>query len=136
MKKNSQIKRIMSLKKKRHKAHDKFFVKKKHITRWFKIINQEIFDNKLKPFRKIIIKRCRGSWAFAEGIFHKNLRKSCCLTLNLYVRSLPHFVEVLAHEMIHSYQWIYHTEMTHGQTFFEWKEKFNQFNLRCCISLR
>ncbi len=39
------------------------------------------------------------------------------------------FVEILCHEMIHAYQYEKHDEMTHGQTFWEWKDKLAEHDI-------
>lgn len=44
------------------------------------------------------------------------------------------FVEIVAHEMVHAYQYQFYDEMTHGQTFWEWKEMLAAHDINLCDS--
>lgn len=102
------------------------------------IINACIFDGKLtRP--KIIIQYLDNAW----GICHGDLDDGkyppfdpCCnhIVLNTSFYNWKHFIEVLAHEMVHQYQIEYHNKLDHGKTFWAWKDKFQRYNLHLQIS--
>ena len=49
--------------------------------------------------------------------------------MNKRYKSKQIFVEVLAHEMVHHYQYIYNEEVGHGSSFLKWRDKFNKKGL-------
>lgn len=95
---------------------------------WFRIINREIFDNALGDFEHIEIRRRHGAWGECIGYIEKD-KRWCHLSLNHYMISKKHFINVVGHEMVHLYQWTVGHEMNHGQSFFEWKPKFAKFKM-------
>lgn len=112
---------------------EKYVATVKECEDWFSIINKEIFDNQLMKFTNIEIRRRHGCWGETEGCETQTTRFSK-LSLNHYFKSKKHFIEVLAHEMVHHYQWTYQKdEMTHGETFFAWKNKFTKHNMSLSI---
>ena len=102
------------------------------------IINDCIFSGKLSRPR-ILIQRLDDAW----GICHGDLDDGsyppfnpCCnyIMLNNSFYNWRHFVEVLAHEMVHQYQIEQHNKLDHGRTFWAWKEKFARYNMHLRIS--
>lgn len=111
-------------------VEERFYSKREDVDKWFAIINREIFGNTLSQFKKIEIRRRRGCWGECAGYLRKNGNKYCTLSLNYYHRSKKHFIEVLAHECVHAYQWIYEDTMNHGMTFITWKTAFNNHHIK------
>lgn len=99
--------------------------------RWFRIINEEIFNNRLPPVDEIDIRWRRKTYAF---YFYETDTDDpdymvCKLCMNKRYKSKKFFVEVLAHEMVHHYQFMYEKDVDHGPTFYRWAEKFNRKGL-------
>jgi hypothetical protein len=109
----------------------------------YKIINRYIFDNKLR--RPIIeIAQTKKCWAYCEWHDQHMWNGSwCSIRLTDKWFCAQWFMNVLAHEMVHQYQWdIYRWEYInlygtlpysnsggHGPTFFEWRDRFANFGL-------
>jgi len=91
---------------------------------WFKILNKELFDRKLKPIDAIEIKWRRKVYAYYE--YKNNISKLC---MNRKYKSKKFFIEVLAHEMVHHYQFMHNIPVDHDHIFMSWKKKFNQKGL-------
>lgn len=112
----------------------RYYPTKAEVLEWFDIINHELFGNKLPPFKKIEIRRRRGCWGEAAGFTKKNGDKYTTLSMNIYHRSKQHFIEVLAHECIHHYQWLNENTMDHGTSFTTWKLAFEKHKVNLRIS--
>jgi hypothetical protein len=98
---------------------------------WIRILNEEIFDGKLTEILEIDIRWRRKAWAYYE--YDEDSKDPTIsklrLLMNKRYRSEKFFVEILAHELIHHYQFLYHGIVDHGPTFFSWKEKLEQKGL-------
>jgi hypothetical protein len=102
--------------------------------KWFSILNKEVFDNGLSHFREIEIRRRHGCWGEITANETKTNRFST-LSLNHYFKSKKHFIEVLGHEMVHHHQWtVLNADLTHGETFMEWKSRFAKFGMSLTIA--
>lgn len=100
--------------------------------KWFNIINLEIFDGTLAPLHEIDIRWRRGAHAYYEFWLDTKdpdymYGKLC---MNKRYNSKKFFVEVLAHELVHHYQFHKDRKVTHGDTFRCWTETFNKRGLR------
>jgi hypothetical protein len=105
------------------------------ITRWFNILNEEIFNNTIHPFYEIEIKRKQG--CHAE---HIPLEDGCgniyaTLSINENFINKNEFLYTLAHEMIHQWQWMELNQSDHGKTFWKWKSKLAQFEIPLGVSI-
>lgn len=102
------------------------------------VINECIFGNKLsRP--KIIIQHLSDAWGICHGDLddgkYPPFDPQCnYIALNDSFYNWRHFVEVLAHEMVHQYQIEQYNKLDHGKTFWAWKEKFERYNLHLQIS--
>jgi len=108
------------------------------VEEWFHIINTTVFDRKLTDISCFEIKRQRGR--LAEYIYWPSLveYETTKLVMHNRFRSKQLFINVLAHEMVHHYQYLYKVGKTrdckmnsdwHGKSFKEWKSKFEQKGL-------
>jgi hypothetical protein len=97
--------------------------------RWFNILNRELFDNSLPPVDEIDIRWRRGAHAWYDYDQTLPGEGTARLLMNKRYKSKQFFVEVLAHEMVHHYQYIYNEEMGHGSSFLKWRDKFNKKGL-------
>lgn len=95
---------------------------------WFNILNRELFDNSLSPVDEIDIRWRRQAYAYYD-YDEKNPNGICKLLMNKRYKSKQFFVEVLAHEMVHHYQYTNNEEMGHGSSFLKWRDKFNKKGL-------
>lgn len=100
--------------------------------RWFRILNKEIFDSKLPPVDEIDIRWRRKTYAF---YYYEMDTKDpnfmvCKLCMNKRYKNKKFFVEVLAHEMVHHYQFMFDEPVSHGPTFTAWCDKFNKKGLK------
>lgn len=109
----------------------------KKVKIWFQILNNDLFKNKLPEFNEVFIltewksKIDPSKEIDGECIEHE--KGKCDLyILNQYSTEL-HFVETLAHEMIHLYQSTFQQPLNHGKTFFKWTKKFSQYGLTLSI---
>ena len=95
---------------------------------WFDIINKELFEGKLPPVDEIDIRWRRGIHAYYE---YENdpTEKHTAIKMNKRYRTKRMFVEILAHEMVHHWQYVMgHTDV-HGKTFNRWKGPFRNRGL-------
>ncbi|MEX0598698.1 MAG: SprT-like domain-containing protein [Candidatus Paceibacterota bacterium] len=92
--------------------------------KWFRIINQEIFKNRLEDVKMWNIKRRRGVWAY----YYCDSDTSGILMNNKY-NSKQDFVNILSHEMIHHYQNQFDKPLGHGPSFSYWKPLFSKKGL-------
>lgn len=97
--------------------------------KWFNILNRELFDSSLPPIDEIDIRWRRGALAWYDYDERHPGYGVAKLLMNKRYKSKQFFVEVLAHEMVHHYQYIYNEEMGHGSSFFKWRDKFNKKGL-------
>ncbi len=103
--------------------------------RWWNLLNKALFDGKLLPPQKITVKNYRAvhgnCWPMAEkGHVH--------LQINSEFMDRKEFIAILAHEMIHQWQWTDESakgKMTHGDTFWQWESTLKRvLNLPLAIS--
>lgn len=97
--------------------------------KWFNILNRELFDASLPPVNEIDIRWRRGAHAWYDYDETRPGAGTSKLLMNKRYKSKQFFVEVLAHEMIHHYQYIYNEEVGHGSSFVKWRDKFNKKGL-------
>lgn len=114
-----------------------FYPTQIQISRTYNIINDCIFDGKLRR-PKIILKYMPDAWGICQGDLddgsYPAFKPRCnYIALNNSFDSYRHFIEVLAHEMVHQYQCEHLNKMDHGKTFWAWKVKFARYNMRLSI---
>lgn len=105
-----------------------FYPTEADVTSWFNTINSYIFDEQLTPFENIVIKRTHKIWACVMYCDEKKTPIS--IRMNMKFPNKMHFVNVLAHEMVHKWQLeIKHDTGCHNKHFFSWRPKFNENGL-------
>ena len=97
--------------------------------KWFKVLNQELFNNNLPKIYEIDIRWRRGAHAWYDYDDRTSGQGITKLLMNKRYKSKKFFVEVLSHEMVHHYQYINNEEVGHGSSFFKWRDKFNKKGL-------
>ena len=100
------------------------------VIKTYNLINRSVFENKLsRPPLKL--GTCRGYWGMCLG--HQNLTRPgtwCEIKLMDKYFCVQWFVNTLAHEMVHQYEWdILDKNMTHRQSFFIWREELAKYNI-------
>ena len=85
----------------------KYYTTYKDIKKWFKYINDTVFDGILAPFNDVVIKDLRRQKCFGQvtqwewelkrtSVFH--------LEMNTTYANKRQFIDTLAHEIVHLYQ--------------------------------
>ena len=94
-------------------------------TEWFHILNEQIFGNKLKLVEDIKIVRHYGTHAFY------NYSRKCepdypksSMSFYTVFKDEKLFVEILAHEMVHHFQYSFDEPLGHGPSFWAWRDNF------------
>lgn len=99
---------------------------------WFKVLNKELFNNELTPVDEIDIRWRRGTHAYYVATIDTKDPdyRHTKLCMNKRYKSKQFFVEVLAHELVHHYQFLTEGKASHGDTFLAWADTFNKEGLR------
>lgn len=104
------------------------------VEKWFRILNREVFDGALREVDEIDIRWRRGTYAYYHYTYEADPKKPkyeyTKLCMNKRYKSKQFFVEVLAHELVHHYQFINGESTSHGPTFCRWSDKFNKKGLK------
>ena len=105
----------------------------------FRLINKEIFGNRLSMPKFEVRGRLMGSWGECHGmdfIPYRTGKSRCLIVLadRWYCRQW--LIMALAHEMCHQYEWDIISKrrereglppiMSHGPTFFRWRDKLKK----------
>ena len=95
---------------------------------WWKLLNESIFDGKLKPPVRFEIRNFRnniaGYWKpYGKG--DKNTRRSI-IGINSSITGRKTFLDVLVHEMVHQWEWEVQccdadVKYHHGKDFYAWR---------------
>lgn len=93
----------------------------------FRQINRQVFNNELKMpnFRLVYSKEF---WGECTGVIDDQTRVVIKMNKSFLSRRL--FINTLAHEMVHQWEWLNNENMTHGPEFFQWRNLLNQFNIK------
>jgi len=114
----------------------------------YNIINKYIFDGVLT--RPAITKgTIRRAWGYCHWLNEEQETGSWCTIRLMDKWFCPQwFLNTLAHEMVHQYQWdidrwhhielhgrdIYQNSGAHGPSFYAWRERFEHYDLKLKIS--
>jgi hypothetical protein len=95
----------------------------------YNIINRHVFDNQLvRP--KIVVKQIKGAWGHC--VWHNDYKDTWAhsvITLSDKWFCPQWFMNVLAHEMVHQWEWLNNDNMTHGPQFFLWRQELSKFGI-------
>lgn len=106
----------------------------------YEMLNYYVFDNDLRKPNLIIAPRRRKYWGMCEGNIRKYRTGSYCqIQLMDKWISIQWMVAIIAHEMVHQYQWdIIGPEredegrdflMSHGPSFFMFRQRLEHFHI-------
>jgi hypothetical protein len=92
----------------------------------FNQINRQVFNNELRMpnFRLVYSK---AFWGECTGDLNDNTK--CLIKMNKSFLSRRLFINTLAHEMVHQWEWLTYEDMTHGPKFFLWRDELEKFNI-------
>ena len=102
---------------------------KEDCEKWFNILNKIFFDGDLPPIDVYDIRWRRGVHARYNVMETYQEEEFTQIDMNKRYESKMFFVEVLAHEIIHHYQYIYDYNVCHGNVFQKLKEKYGKKGL-------
>jgi len=114
---------------------------RKEVLSLFRLINKEIFNDKLPTPKIEVMARCRRYWGYciAKNYYPVEGKSNCTIRLSDKWYCKQWLIIVLAHEMCHQYQWdIESLErmqlgreplMSHGPSFFKFKNKLAKHNI-------
>ncbi len=113
----------------KRRGHDSNFnVTPLLVMRWWNLLNQALFDSKLIPPRRIVVRAFRDDNGWCEP---RSKKGHVNIGINSDLEDRKEFLMILAHEMVHQWQWTEVGEMTHGKTFWQWKGPIKRIlNLR------
>lgn len=100
---------------------EKFRPTVEDVREWFDILNEQVFGNKLQPIDEIRIKKL-GDFHALFHYWSKKEQYEPELSMNKVFKNKKLFVEILAHEMIHYFQYSYDEPLGHGPTFWAWSD--------------
>jgi len=103
------------------------------IVLWFDILNNIIFSRRLIDFRYFHIQKMRDACGMV--ILGDKDEKWVDLYMLPKYKDFQTFIEVLAHEMVHAYQyWILKDNTcNHNQEFYRWRSKFRSCGLKLSL---
>lgn len=106
----------------------------------YELLNYYIFNNDLKIPKIHLAPRCRKYWGMCLGEVDKHNTGSYCEIRLMDKWFCPQWmITTLAHEMVHQHQWDIEGPkryrrgkdhlMSHGPTFFKFRQTMNDFNI-------
>lgn len=124
----TKLEKLMSQTNCQTSSKDVYVTTEEECRKWIKILNRELFNGSLTKLDEIDIRRRKMCYAY---YLYYPIKKDddfrySKLCMNKKYVSEKFFVEILAHELIHHYQYINEQPLGHGPTFMEWKELFNK----------
>lgn len=99
---------------------------------WFHILNEQIFGGLLEPVKKIFLSNHKkyGDVYALYYYNHKFKGKPSKISFCKSFDDEKTFVEILAHEMIHHFQYSYNEPVGHGPSFLAWRDNFKLKGLK------
>ena len=122
-----KLKPLLSLK-------SKYKTTYKDIKKFFKMLNLGIFDNKLSPFNDIEIKELKFQRCMGQVVMYEYKGKGTRvykLEMDKYYDSKRDFLDTLAHEMVHLYQFTHLNDTgNHNKSFYNFRPKLKYVGLK------
>ena len=121
-----KLKPLLSLKRKYNTTYT-------DIKKYFKMLNLGIFDNKLSSFNQIEIKELKYSKCMGQVIQFEWKRKGTKLyklEMDKQYNTKKDFLETLAHEMVHLYQFLTNDTGNHNKLFYSFAPKLKYIGLK------
>ncbi len=119
---NSHIKDTMD-------AFSEFEVEQDDLDYWFNVINEEIFEGDCPSPHLMLVKRQRGSWGYVKQAEFDG-KHWVALFMSPKFPTLAAFIQILAHEMIHVWQFMKLGDTgSHNKHFYSWRDRFKELCL-------
>jgi len=113
---------------------EKYSTTYKDIKKFFKILNEGLFDNKLSPFNDIEIKELKYQRCVGQVIQLDSKRKGTRvhkLEMDTKYDTKKDFLDTLAHEMVHLYQFTQLNDNgAHNKLFYSFSSKLKVVGLK------
>jgi hypothetical protein len=113
---------------------EKYSTTYKDIKKFFKILNEGLFDNKLSPFNDIEIKELKYQRCMGQVIQLDSKRKGTRvhkLEMDTKYDTKKDFLDTLAHEMVHLYQFTQLNDNgAHNKLFYSFSSKLKVVGLK------
>ena len=89
-------------------------------------INRNVFNNELKmpSFRLVYTK---AFWGECQGVLEDQAQVKMKINKSFLSKRL--FINTMAHEMVHQWEWLVNENMTHGPQFFLWRDQLANYNI-------
>lgn len=130
-------KKVLTVKKKLMpllSSKEKYITTYKDIKKFFKILNDGLFNNKLIPFNDIEIKPLKRSKCMGQVIIEDFKRKgtrTLKLEMDIKYDNKKDFLDTLAHEMVHLYQFTQTNDTgNHNKLFYSFAPKLKLVGLK------
>jgi hypothetical protein len=103
-------------------------VTEKLVSRWWNVLNTAVFyDRLLRPI-EVKIHKPRSYWGRCTGVEERDNKgfRRVKLDINETFLTKRMFLDVLIHEMVHTWEYQHHTSMGHAIRFFAWKSRIKR----------
>ena len=89
-------------------------------------INRNVFNGELKmpSFRLVYTK---AFWGECQGVLNDQTQVKMKINKSFLSKRL--FINTMAHEMVHQWEWLNNENMTHGPQFFLWRDQLANYNI-------
>jgi hypothetical protein len=112
---------------------DKYKTTYKDIKKYFNYLNEGIFGDKLIRFNEIEIKNLKREKCIGQVVTFEDERKGTVvfrLEMDNYYDTKRDFLDTLAHEMVHLYQFMINDTGQHNKLFYSFKSKLDYIGLK------
>ena len=110
-------------------SFSEFEVEQTDLDYWFNVINEEVFDGCCPSPHLMLVKRQRGSWGYVKQAEYGG-KHWVALFMSPKFPTLAAFIQILAHEMVHVWQFLKLGDTgSHNKHFYSWRDRFKEFGL-------
>jgi hypothetical protein len=105
----------------------------KDIKKYFDYLNEGIFANKLIRFNEIEIRNLKRQKCVGQVVTIEDDKKGTVtykLEMDTHYDTKKDFLDTLAHEMVHLYQFMIRDNGNHNKLFYSFKSKLNYIGLK------
>lgn len=97
---------------------------------WYDNLNEILFKNELPNLTGVQFCHTKGFWAeaFCER-YKKSKKLRAEIKFSYHFESFKDFLEVMAHEMVHIWEFDNFSVMGHGERFFSWEPELRKLGL-------
>lgn len=115
------------------KENIKYKTTYKDIKKYFNYLNEGIFSNKLIRFNDVEIKSLKREKCIGQVVCEEDDKKGTAtykLEMDLFYDNKKDFLDTLAHEMVHLYQFMIKDNGNHNKLFYSYKSKLDYLGLK------